>query len=34
MAEITVYPASYDSMNYAYASVNSSYPLSNPVGKG
>ena len=34
MAEITVYPASYDSVNYAYASVNSSYPLSNPVGKG
>lgn len=31
---ITVYPASYDSENYAYNSVNSSYPLSNPIGKG
>lgn len=28
-----VYPASYDSTNYSYASVNSYYPLSNPVGK-
>lgn len=31
---ITVYPASYDQSNYSYASVNSSYPLSNPIGKG
>lgn len=31
---ITVYPASYDQSNYSYASVNSSHPLSNPIGKG
>ena len=31
---MTVYPSSYDSTNYSYASVNSSHPLSNPVGKG
>lgn len=30
---ITLYPSGYDSTNYSYASVNSSYPLSNPVGK-
>lgn len=29
----TLYPSGYDSTNYSYASVNSSYPLSNPVGK-
>lgn len=34
MASVTVYPSSYDTTNYSYASVNSSYPLSNAVGKG
>lgn len=34
MADAIVYPASYDSTNYSYASVDSSYPLSNAVGKG
>lgn len=29
---ITAYPDSYDSTNYAYAAVDSSYPLSNAVG--
>lgn len=29
----TLYPSGYDSTHYSYASVNSSYPLSNPVGK-
>ena len=31
---LTAYPSSYDTSNHSYASVNSSYPLSNPVGKG
>lgn len=31
---LNAYPTSYDANNYSYASVNSSYPLSNPVGKG
>ena len=30
---ITVYPASYDQENYAYYSVDSAHPLSNPIGK-
>ena len=30
---ITLYPSSYDATNYSYASVKSSHPLSNPVGK-
>lgn len=30
---ITVYPSSYNTTDYSYASVNSSYPLSNAVGK-
>ena len=29
----SVTPSSYDSSNYSYNSVNSSYPLSNPIGK-
>lgn len=29
----TLYPASYDTTRTKYASVNSSYPLSNPIGK-
>lgn len=29
---LTTYPSGYDSTNYAYAAVNSSYPLSNAVG--
>lgn len=29
----TLYPSGYNSTTYKYASVNSSYPLSNPVGK-
>lgn len=37
MAEVTdtltTYPSGYDETNYSYASVNSSYPLSNAVGK-
>lgn len=33
MSDLVVYPSSYDSTNYSYASVNSSYPLSNAVGK-
>lgn len=34
MAEtLTVYPSSFNS-DYKYASVNSSYPTSNPIGKG
>lgn len=31
---ITAYPSGYDETNHAYASVNSSYPLSTPVGHG
>ena len=31
---ITAYPSSYDTTNYSYSSVNSSYPLSNAVGMG
>lgn len=31
---IEVHPSGYDETNHAYASVNSSYPLSNAVGKG
>ena len=34
MASITVYPSSYDTTNYSYESVDSSYPLSNAAGKG
>lgn len=30
---LTTYPSGYDSTDYSYASVNSSYPLSNAVGK-
>lgn len=29
---LTAYPSGYDTSNYSYASVNSSYPLSNAVG--
>lgn len=29
----SITPSSYDSSNYSYSSVNSSYPLSNPIGK-
>lgn len=34
MASVTVYPASYDSTNYSYASVVSGYALTVPIGKG
>ncbi|MGM9608358.1 MAG: hypothetical protein ACI3XJ_12720 [Oscillospiraceae bacterium] len=30
---LTVYPSGYDTTNYSYNTVNSSYPLTNPVGK-
>lgn len=31
---VTLYPSSYNSTDYAYASVVSGYALSNPIGKG
>lgn len=31
---VTLYPSNNDTSNYAYASVNASYPLINPIGKG
>lgn len=31
---ITVYPSSYNSTDYSYQSVNNSYPLNRPIGKG
>lgn len=31
---LKVNPSGYDSTNYSYESVNSSYPLSKPIGKG
>lgn len=31
---LKVNPSGYDSTNYSYESVNSSYPLSEPIGKG
>ena len=30
---LTAYPSGYDTTNYSYNTVNSSYPLTNPVGK-
>lgn len=34
MASITVYPASYDNVNYSYQSVVSGYALTVPIGRG